>query len=76
MWHIDPLLGNDSVNTSCGNECAKTEDIHCYEMDVISVWSDTKLYNEEPAITDSSVGGVLLSEIESVQLKIVICGML
>jgi hypothetical protein len=39
---------------------------------VSSVWSDPRLYNEMPTITESSVGGVTGSEIESVQSKIVI----
>jgi hypothetical protein len=41
------LLGNGSVNTSRRNEYATIED-------VFSVWSDPKLYNEKPTITDSS----------------------
>jgi hypothetical protein len=50
---LDPLLGNDSVNTSRGNEHITIEDIRCYAMDVFSVSSDSKLYNEKPTITDS-----------------------
>jgi hypothetical protein len=42
-------------------------------MDVFSVWSEPRLYNEKPTITDSSVGGVVWSEVENVQSKIVIC---
>jgi hypothetical protein len=42
---------------------------------MFSVWSDPRLYNEKPTITDSSVGGVMWSEVESGQSKIVICEM-
>jgi hypothetical protein len=55
---MDPLLGNDSVNTSRCNEYTKIEDICCYVMDVFSAWSDPRLDNEKPTITDSSVGVV------------------
>jgi hypothetical protein len=44
-------------------------------MDVFSVRSDPRLY-EKPTITDSSVVGVVWSEVGSVQSKIVICEML
>jgi hypothetical protein len=43
---------------------------------MFSVLSDPRDYNEKPTITDSSVGGVVWSEVESVQSKIVICEML
>jgi hypothetical protein len=36
-------------------------------MDVFSAWSDPRLYNEKPTITESSVGEVVWSEGESVQ---------
>jgi hypothetical protein len=55
------LLGNESVNTHRDNEYAAIEDIRCYAMDVFFAWSDPRLYNEKPAITDSSVGGVVRS---------------
>jgi hypothetical protein len=44
-------------------------------MDVFSAWSDPRLYNEKPKITDSSFG-VVWSEVEHVQSKIMICEML
>jgi hypothetical protein len=40
------------------------------------VSSDPKIYNDKPIITDISVGGVVGSEVESVQSKTVICEML
>jgi hypothetical protein len=33
-------------------------------MDMFSAWSDPKLYIDKPTITDSSVGGVVWSEVE------------
>jgi hypothetical protein len=46
-------------------------------MDVFSVlWSDPRIYNEKPTITESSFGGVVWSEVEGVQSKIAICEML
>jgi hypothetical protein len=69
------LPGKDSVNTSRGNEYAAIEDICCYAMDVFSAWSDPRLHNEKATVTDSSVGGVVWPEVESVQSKIGICEM-
>jgi hypothetical protein len=57
MSRIDPLLGSDSVNTSRDTEYATIEDIRCQAMDVSSAWSDPRLYNKKPTVTDSSVGG-------------------
>jgi hypothetical protein len=53
-------------NTCRGNEYARREDILCYAMDVFSVWSDPRLYNEKQRIIDSSVDGLLWS-VESAQ---------
>jgi hypothetical protein len=60
------LLGKNSVNTFRGNEYAAIEGIHCYAMDVFSVLSYPRRYNEKPTISDSSAGGVVWSEVESI----------
>jgi hypothetical protein len=54
LCRINPLLGNDSVNTSRDNEYATIKDIRCKAMDVFSALSDPKIYNEKPTVTDGS----------------------
>jgi hypothetical protein len=55
---IIPLLGNDSVNTARGNKYTTIEDNRCQAMDVCSAWSDQRLFNEKPKVTESSFGVV------------------
>jgi hypothetical protein len=54
LWHVDPLLGNDSVDNS-------REGIHCWATDVFSVlWSYPSLYNDKQTIIYSSLHKALL----------------